>query len=48
MNLATLFFLNHVLLNYMITKIDVYKIENKLNIKRFVCDYDNLIKNKLK
>ena len=36
------------LLNDMITKIDVHKIERKLNVEIFVWDCNDFIKNKLK
>jgi len=36
-------FQNYFLLNYIIIKIDTYKIKYKLNIKMFVRNSDNLI-----
>jgi hypothetical protein len=42
------FFKKLLLLNYILTKIDAWKIEYELNVGMFVWDYDDLITNKLK
>jgi len=41
-------FVKLFLLNYMIIKINTCKIENQPNAEMFICDHDNLIKNKIK
>jgi hypothetical protein len=40
------FFLDAVnfLFNYIVIKIDIYKIKYKLNIKIFICDSNSIIK----
>jgi hypothetical protein len=39
-------FVKLFLLNYMIIKINTRKMENQINVEMFICDHDNLIKNK--
>lgn len=41
-------FLNYLLLNYMIQKINVCKIKHQSNIATFICDHNNSIKSKSK